>query len=70
MTKNHHRADHKVNDCYEGFNVRIPYKGYQISLASDGGDTVVFKELEEVLFESVGTNGYAVKACINFIDGL
>ena len=67
---NDHRAYHKVNFVpYSGFNVQIPYKGYMISLASDGEDTLVFEDLEpQHLYRVEGTSGKSIKKAIKFID--
>jgi len=68
---NHRNAAHKVTvmeGC--GTSVWVPYKGYTISLALDGEDTIVFQDLSPVLFTAVFTDGSAVKECINFIDNL
>ena len=71
MSKNYHRAGHKVNNIFDyGYNVKLTYKGYEVSLASDGEDTIVFEGLSPALFTAIGTTGEAVKSCFDFIDSM
>lgn len=74
MTKNHHRADHTVNELPHlgGFNVRLYYKGYEVSLACDGTSTCVYTDVEssDELFETDRTTGEAVLLAFQFIDTL
>lgn len=65
------RAGHTVNFFGLGTNVQIPYKGYTISLASDGQETCVFaNKIDQSLFDAPGTGGEAVAAAVRFIDNL
>ena len=69
---NHYRADHTVNVTRSGYNVRLNYKGYIISLASDGEDTLVWHESDEdeTYHSCVGTTGLSVRKCMDFVDNL
>ena len=67
---NEFRAAHTVNFCWIGFNVKIPYKGYEISLAADGGDIIVFNSDGDPLATFVSTTGESVKSAIVYIDGI
>lgn len=73
MSKNHHRADHRVTDVFgDGFNVTLSYGGYEVSLACDGENTAVYadKDSSDQLFSAPTTTGEAIKACFAFIDSL
>lgn len=71
---NDSRADHMVKVFSDGFsgasNVRFPYRGYEISLASDGSDTCIFKGPVYVIDCGLihGTNGLSIKKAIAIID--
>lgn len=72
---NDSRADHRVKvligDGFNGAsNVRFPYRGYEISLASDGADTCVFKGIVDVIGCGLihGTDGLSIKKAIAIID--
>lgn len=73
MGQNDRRADHQVNDIYGmGYNVRLYYRGYEVSLAADGESSRVYpsKESSDTLFESPTTTGESVLQCFQFIDEL
>jgi hypothetical protein len=67
---NHRHADHKVVPIFdEGCAVKIPYKGYEISLASDGSSTWVYRtQGGHVLFETDFTKGESIMKAFEFID--
>lgn len=69
------RADHEVTvltfDGEGATNVRIPYRGYTISLANDGADTCVYREdgytiIDVSILE--GTKGETIKKAMQIID--
>jgi hypothetical protein len=69
---NHRHADHKVVPIFEdGCSVKIPYRGYEISLASDGSNTCIWSSHEdEPIFDVSSTNGESIKKAMTFIDDL
>jgi hypothetical protein len=65
---NNHRAAHTVNDCGMGYNVRLTYRGYIISLAADGEDTQVWDRREKYLWSCFGTQGESIQQAMEFIN--
>ena len=61
---------HKAKEKFPNlFNVRIPYKDYEISLAADGSNSEVDGgNRTRPIFSTPGTDGHAIKTCIDFID--
>jgi len=67
------RAGHTVfaydyGNNVKGACVKFEYRGYEVSLAADGGDTRVFRGLEEEVFIIDGTTGTSVKKAFAIID--
>ena len=62
------RAAHKVYVLPTGTNVKFFHKGYEISLAADGQETMVFDAKGVQLFQVEGTSAKSVCACVDWID--
>jgi len=67
------RAGHTVfaydyGGSVKGACVKFEYRGYEVSLASDGEDTRVFRDLTEEVFTIDGTTGASVKKAFAIID--
>ena len=63
------RAGHTVNVFEYGTNVKFQHKGFEVSLASDGQETIVFDHGDSV-FEVSGTNAEQVAKCVSVIDAM
>lgn len=66
----HKVMGHKVTDCGMGYNVKIHYRGYTISLAADGADIWVLDSKDEYVWGCDGTDGESVREAIEFINGM
>lgn len=62
------RAAHRVYVFPTATNVKFMHNGYQISLAADGQDTMVFDAKDKHVFQVAGTSAKAVWECVNWID--
>jgi hypothetical protein len=66
--RNDCRAAHRVNWTPNGFNVQIPYKGYTLSLASDGADVFVWDKSNTNWFQVEGTSGESIREAMDWVD--
>ena len=69
---NDHRAAHRVMAFPFGTNVRIPYRGYEISLAADGGDTIICHG-DTIVVDCGhinGTSGESILKAMRVVDAL
>ena len=70
---NDHRAAHRVTVFPFGTNVRIPYRGFQISLAADGAGILILRAdgTDAVgVSEIFGTSGESILWAMKIIDSL
>jgi len=73
MVFNDSRADHTVFVTEAGTGIRFTYKGYYISLAMDGSDTVVFDVYDEPVVPYgaiLGTGPESIRKAMDIIDVL
>lgn len=64
------RADHKVHVYPHATNVKLYHRGYEISLAADGQETIIFDSEDNEVWRTTGTSALAVFHCVQFIDSL
>ncbi len=67
---NHHLADHTVHDCTFGTCVKFKHKGYEISLAADGENTLVYSKENnnDIVAQFFSTDAQAVFNAVAWID--
>jgi hypothetical protein len=71
MELNDFRADHTVNFVGKGCNVRFPYRGFVISLAADGSDTIVEYPSGKYFIgcgQIAGTSGESIRVAMFRVD--
>lgn len=69
MTENDVRSGIFVVETPSGYCVKTMHKGYEISSAADGGDTIIYDDNREVaVFE--GTGAKQIATCVRFIDNI
>jgi len=65
---NHRHADHTVYTSEFGHVVQWDYKGYTISLASDGSTTAVWVGDQDFLFTTQGTGVASIVEAVKFVE--
>lgn len=65
---NDHRAAHQVYVFPTATNVKFMHMGYEISLAADGQETMVFDANDKHVFQVEGTSAKSVWQCVNWIE--
>lgn len=71
MTRQPHndiRANHQVHVFLSATNVKFKYLGYEISLAADGKETIVFSEEGVALVEFIDTGARQVADAVAWIE--
>ena len=68
MKNNDPRAGFRVMVFPTATNVKFPYRGYEISLAADGQEVIVFDSDGSPVQEFAGTSVESVRFAANWVD--